>query len=284
MARRYYPIDNVEDIDVSRIGVHNIDNRYIDNEGNRYATRFNLRTHKIEIVRIALGKDEAVAAKSKDKVEIARQESKELKINSEVAEEARPVLPPWLAEFDVEPDTSIEPQSFFSSIESETTKFAERFRGIVSNAKNSEAFDKDRDTGQDFILELSSMFDREVQAKLSDVQNQAIEFVRFPKPATHYIANTTRGQKKWVESMSQDQQMQYIQGLILGNQYLSALGAGLEMIKLIRKELEDINRDSLQSDRRHYLDDLKASLDFITDNVKNEGARILGYMQKSRVI
>jgi hypothetical protein len=59
MAKKYIRINSIEDIDTSRINISNINDRYVDNKGNRFATRFNLRTKKIQIVRIALGEEEA---------------------------------------------------------------------------------------------------------------------------------------------------------------------------------------------------------------------------------
>lgn len=56
----YIPINTIEDIDPERISIRDINKRYIDREGNRYATRFNFQTRKIEVVRIVKGRSEAI--------------------------------------------------------------------------------------------------------------------------------------------------------------------------------------------------------------------------------
>ncbi|HNM98869.1 MAG TPA: hypothetical protein PKG67_00400, partial [Turneriella sp.] len=63
MRHNYIRIQTVADIDTSRITLRSIENRYIDSQGRRYATRFNLRTRRIEIVPIALGREEAALAR-----------------------------------------------------------------------------------------------------------------------------------------------------------------------------------------------------------------------------
>jgi hypothetical protein len=55
----YTPINKIEDIDVRQISIHEINRKYIDRNGNRFATRFNPGLRRIEIVRIASNKDEA---------------------------------------------------------------------------------------------------------------------------------------------------------------------------------------------------------------------------------
>lgn len=77
MSRRYKAINSIDDIDISRITLGDINQRYIDEHGNRFATRFNIRTRKIQIVRIALGEDEAKNAKGKLVEGLARHRKEE---------------------------------------------------------------------------------------------------------------------------------------------------------------------------------------------------------------
>jgi hypothetical protein len=55
----YIRIESIEDINPDKISIRDLKKRYIDANGNRYKARFNLNTRKIEIVRLALSREEA---------------------------------------------------------------------------------------------------------------------------------------------------------------------------------------------------------------------------------
>ena len=59
----YIPINSVNDIEIKKISVRDINKRYIDRQGNRFATRFNLQKRQIEIVRLARNQREATDIK-----------------------------------------------------------------------------------------------------------------------------------------------------------------------------------------------------------------------------
>jgi len=56
----YIHINSIEDIQPEKISIRQLNNKYIDRYGNRYATKFNLKTKKVEIVRLAASKEEAL--------------------------------------------------------------------------------------------------------------------------------------------------------------------------------------------------------------------------------
>lgn len=56
----YILIDSVDEIDPRRISIRDLNRKYMDREGNRYALRFDLKSRQIQVVRLAGSKDEAV--------------------------------------------------------------------------------------------------------------------------------------------------------------------------------------------------------------------------------
>ncbi len=58
-SSNYIPIESVEDIDVLKLSVRDLDKRYIDRHGNRYALRFNMKTRRPEVVQIVSNRLEA---------------------------------------------------------------------------------------------------------------------------------------------------------------------------------------------------------------------------------
>ncbi len=61
----YELIRSIHDIDTKKISIRDINKRYIDHQGNRYATRFNIQTRQVEIVHLASSKSEAIALRKK---------------------------------------------------------------------------------------------------------------------------------------------------------------------------------------------------------------------------
>ncbi|MEQ9365007.1 MAG: hypothetical protein RIF32_12220 [Leptospirales bacterium] len=55
----FIPINSIADIDPEKISIRDINKRYIDRDGNKYATRFNLQSRKVEVVRIVKTRAEA---------------------------------------------------------------------------------------------------------------------------------------------------------------------------------------------------------------------------------
>ncbi|MCB1199642.1 MAG: hypothetical protein KDK41_03265 [Leptospiraceae bacterium] len=280
MARNYVRIESVTDIDTSRIGVGNIDVRYIDTQGRRYATRFNKRSRKVEIVRIALGHEEATEAKQK---KITGQEEV---IDLPHISKKHPApwkIPEWLVELDIEPMDIGDLTMYMGTLEREAEKFSERFRGIISNLKNSGAFD-DHESDHDFILDLTTHYDHDIQEHLSKAQNLIIEYQRFPKNISHYVGTLDRNQKVYVEKLNSSAQMLYIQALTVGEVMISAMHGGIRLLDMIHKETESVKKDSILGDRKKFYENAMVTLEYVRDNIKEELARILGWMKATEVI
>jgi len=52
MKTKFIRIDDVSEIDTSKIGIFDMANRYIDKYGNMYGLRYNRDVKKIEVVKI----------------------------------------------------------------------------------------------------------------------------------------------------------------------------------------------------------------------------------------
>lgn len=83
---KYILINTINDIDPNRISIRDVNIRYIDREGNRFATRFNMKSRKIEIVRIASNKEEALRIRNEilqdRKIQIQENAAKNLREES----------------------------------------------------------------------------------------------------------------------------------------------------------------------------------------------------------
>ena len=282
MARQYIPINSVDDIDVSRISLATINNRYIDRSGNRYATRFNKRTRKIDIVRIALGKEEALQAK------VSRISSKLAEVtapeNMGTKHPAPWKLPNWLNALKIQPREDLDVNEYVLGLERETEKMSERIRGLISNMKNSGAFENKKEGNQDVILELTTYFDREIQDHLSKTQNRLIELQRFPKPNSHYIATLDRRQKMFVEKLNSDKQKEYLRAFLIGQSYLNALHGCFTIIDTANNEFDKVNTERMPYDKKQFLENARTTAQYLREALLDETAKVLGWLKKAEVI
>ncbi|MCS6983780.1 MAG: hypothetical protein NZM25_01460 [Leptospiraceae bacterium] len=283
MARYYIPINSVNDIDTSKITLATINNRYIDKSGNRYATRFNKRTRKIEIVRIALGREEALQARAQflgKKIQHQEGESSEPK----TTHPAPWKLPSWIAEYNIQPNENVDIREYLMGLERETEKISERIRGLISNIKNSTALDGRKEGNHDAVLELTTFYDREVMDHLNKTQSRIMELQRFPKPVLHYLATLEKRQKAFVEKLNVDKQKEYFKAYFISQSLLNALHGCFQLVAMVERFLVGVNPEKLPYDKRQYLENAKATIDFLKRYLREETAKVLGWLKRAEVI
>lgn len=290
MRRNYIRIQSVADIDTSRITLRTINNRYIDAQGRRYATRFNLRTHRIEIVPIALGLEEAKMAKrmlsSGRGGETASKEAlTEVKAQRRV--HPNPIkLPAWLVAMNIEPDTSeADLHNFLVTAEREMQRNGERYRGLIQSLKMSSVLEDVKDGNQhDAILELTNIYERDIQAHASRVQAMVVEFLRFPKPLASYMGQIDRNSKKYVEKLDMEKQKKYCMAYLLASEMFAVFRGCLELIEMIEKFTADARPERLNYDRKGAFESAMQTLQFLKSGINSEIAKFLGVLVAADVI
>lgn len=283
MTRRWIEIDTVDDIDTGKIHIGNINDRYIDRFGNRFATRFNKRSRKIDIVPIALGIEEAKEARDRMHGYIPPEKEKSGGSEKSSDHPAPQKLPGWVYELDIEPDRSVELNSIMGELQNETQRFQERFKGIIQNLKNSEAVGKS-ESGQDFILEIQSIFDRDILKYISETENLIVEFNRFAKTPAHYLANLDRKQKSFVERLNEEEQMEYFKAYYIGLSYLEALGGGFHLIDKVKKETAGLDSSQVAHDKKMFFENAMDSTGLLQGQIIDQASRITGWLEKAKVI
>lgn len=103
----FIPINSIADIDPEKISIRDINKRYIDREGNKYATRFNLQSRKVEVVRIV--KTRAEAQRVSQQIRKERHEIRRSNRRSEEPEASSG--PSGVPDYDEEPEGSSGPSS-----------------------------------------------------------------------------------------------------------------------------------------------------------------------------
>lgn len=285
MARKYIKIRDVTDIDVSQIGVGNIENRYIDAEGNRYATRFNKRTRKIDIVRIALGREEAQLAQMKIRGVPRKRESEQEEVSSQPTEHPSPYqLPGWISSRGISPASNLQVREYLNELEKECNRISERFRGVISNLKTAEVQISSEEQHQDFILDITTSYERDIQNPLTETQNLVIEMARFPKPNSHYLSYLERPHKTYFDSLNLESQTEYLKALVIGKTFLKALEGGLDLIDFLNNRLSAYNAGQLRDKRKQAYENATQSITFIESSLITETAKVLKWFSETQLI
>jgi hypothetical protein len=287
MRHHYIPIDSISDIDTSRVTLRSIEHRYVDSQGRRYATRFNLRTRKIEIVPIALGREEAILIRRMGNN--ARQPDESVLSDGKVQVRVHPnpmKLPVWITAFNVEPDLNgADLHTFLVEEEREMQRNGERYRGLIQSLKMSSILEDMKDGNQhDAILGLTNTYERDIQSHASRVQAMVVEFLRFPKPLASYLGQIDRNCKKYVEKLDMDKQKKYCMAYLLAGEMFAVFKGCRELIDMIDGFTVDAKPEKLNYDRKGAFESGMQTLQYLKNSLSQEVARFLGVLSVADVI
>lgn len=287
MRHNYIRVNSLADIDTSRITVRGIENRYVDAQGRRYATRFNLRTRHIEVVPIALGRDEALALKrlagstTTNEIADAHGGAAQQRVHPQPMK-----LPNWLVAMHITPDMSeTDLQTFLATAERELQRNGERYRGLIQSLKMSAVLEDMKDGNQhDAILEITNTYERDIQGHTSRVQAMVVEFMRFPKPLASYLGQIDRNCKRYVEKLDMEKQKKYCFAYLLAAEMFGMFKGGLELIEMIERFTAGAKPEQLNYDRKSAYESAMQSLQYIKDSLAIDIAKFTGLLAAADVI
>lgn len=154
----YIPIESLEDIDVLKLSVRDLDKRYIDRSGNRYALRFNMKTRRPEVVQIVSNRLEARRLQQSILQEKSRPAA------SAQSRKEPSSLPPVIAQFVPDEETFHE-QKFVDECVAELPRLRESQQAAVSKMRQSRIFENV--LGPEF-LDLNRNVERDAWRKIDE--------------------------------------------------------------------------------------------------------------------
>lgn len=199
---QYIPIDSIEDLDLSKLSIGQLNNKYIDKDNNRYALKFNKENRKIEVVRIQMkssgtptsekSKSEETAVKTEGLIKSKTRSLEEIMAEKKSidSEEVTSENVEVLDEADVENTESDDDHDFDLSIdykkETPGSKYNESFR-TEGNFQIEE---------KNFLSEIIKEFEKNkdrISAMLNNLKNSKIfEVTGDPSENQNIIGNLSR--------------------------------------------------------------------------------------------
>ncbi len=210
----YVPIESIDELDPLKISIRDINKRYIDREGNRFATRFNLHTRKVEIVRIVKGRAEALRVRD----EVRRSSRDEVVVGRPAKRQPDAVAVEETETEAGEDSLSLESRSSYEGLGNEASfdeakfveetvhdveKIRERVLGILNNVKRSTIFEHKKDAS---FSQVEREADSEVITRLEKTLNNHKELYQYPRSISYYASRLSHEHKEKLDALQSDEE------------------------------------------------------------------------------
>jgi len=215
----YIFVRSIDEVDPKKLTIRDLNKKFIDQEGRKYAIKFDLETREIKFVRLAGSYQEAIKIKQEIQKEKEKFIEKEQKLEFQLREKIEQPTSTKKSNFQenknmdfdfYSPDDNyIEENEFFKELERETKKSVESLRAIEKNLNRSQVFEKLSNSLNDFF-DLQKEIEVKCYHSSEEVFKIFKELVYFPRPVSYYISRLPEPVRKKIEKFDEQQQFDYI--------------------------------------------------------------------------
>lgn len=253
MKNRVVKINDISDVDTSKISVYELANRYVDSRGNFFGLRYDRVAKRVVIIKLMrTHSDSAEIYEQK----VAQKKLYEIKLQNTLSAE-KPMHEPSAVE-EIE-NKKFEPDEFITAAIATMGTHKNRYRTIAATLKNSNVISRDN---KEESLELDDIF-RNIDienANIEKIEGYQKELLSYPRSITYYQAKLDKKATHILESIGSDSQrmMKYIYYYEMFNAINHQYKILLEMIRrlnnlLLEKDPEEIKFNS-PAEKQYYVD------------------------------
>ncbi len=196
MKKRIIRINDVSQIDTSKVSVYDLNNRYIDPLGNIFGLRYNKDDRKVDIIKL----ERFHSGESRIYQQIASRH-KEGKFTSDVN-----------TEFGInqdEPednpsnvDMLFEPEIFIDDVINNVETHKERLNGLIKNIYDSDIFQKENKQESTELDDIVRNLEIDGIQQLEKLETYYRELVNYPRSITYYQAKIDNTGKNVFEKLA----------------------------------------------------------------------------------
>jgi len=174
-------INDISDIDTSKISVYDLNNRYVDTHGTMFGLKYNKGARKIEVIKI-VRTHEKNAASFQHKIIQKKRDTGDLPSPGEDLQ--------FPAEEGIAEDTGAEynPEAFVESAIEMAKTHRERLKGIMMNIRNSNVITKENKTESNQLEDIFRNIDIDGMQGIENLMNYQKELINYPRSLTYYQA------------------------------------------------------------------------------------------------
>ena len=257
MKTRFIRIESTSDIDTSKITVHDLNNRYIDQQGNMYGLRYNRKTRRIEFIKLI-----RTTTKSANyyQQQVSNYKKNETIRNNHIEIQNNINAVDLETEEDDEIDEEIfDPKSFINNTIDLMQTHIERLNGIMMNIRNSKVFSEDDRVTTNLLNDIFRNIDIDGIQRIDKTIANHKELKNYPRSLSFYLSKLDTNSRKIINDLTTDsKKMDYIYFLEMYNSVKNLYRTLDKIIKELYSYLQDINLDELKEltyvERQRYID------------------------------
>ncbi|MCS7205770.1 MAG: hypothetical protein NZ853_08735 [Leptospiraceae bacterium] len=272
--KEYIYIRSIEDIDPKKLSIRDLNKKFIDAHGRKYAVKFDFNTREVQFVRLASSYYEAMKVRE----EILKNKSMEDSLIDDIqiddsfsqshqteSSKVENFMQEVNHEFENKDDTTLVIENeFYKELERESKKAIESLKAVEKILERSSVIQR--------ISTLMSSFinlQKEIEIKVFNKNDDAIKILKellyYPKNLEDYLLRLPERVRKKIESIPQEERMNYYKRFEIYRHFREMFMNLLES----SKKFEDLYYRIPAFEREHKpLRDIPPSLMEISDNTK----------------
>ncbi len=188
-------INDIADIDTSKVSVYDLNNRYVDSHGIMYGLKYNKGNRKIEVIKI-VRTHEKNAATFQQKIIQKKRVAGEMAATSEDGPTAHYDEP------DDDSDDYYNAEGFIEKTMELTRTHKERLKGIMMNIRNSNMIPKENKTDNTQLEDIFRNIDIDCLQTLDNLTNYQKELINYPRSLTYYQAKMDDKGREIIETLA----------------------------------------------------------------------------------
>jgi hypothetical protein len=217
-------INDISDIDTSKISVYDLNNRYVDSRGNMYGLKYNKALRKMEIIKI-VRTHEKNAGSYEHQIIMKKRGMGETLLYGNNMQANR-------ASDQVEsPESFFNPDAFIETAMELAHTHKDRVKGIIMNIRNSNIIPKENKMESNQLEDIFRNLDIDAIQGVENLVNYQKELVNYPRSITFYQAKSDDRGRHIIETLASSNKK--VNRFI----YLSEM---LENIRILYKNMDKI--------------------------------------------
>lgn len=269
----YIFIRSIDEVDPKKLTIRDLNKKFIDENGRKYAIRFDFKTRKIEFVRIASSYIEA----QKIKQEILKNKNSniDMEFSSPPIEENIKEIPSDFNfqtkneqninfEFNFSEESIFDENQFFIELEKITKKNIDSLKAIEKGLNRAQLVETNHSLFSRFME-----IQKEIEIKCYELGEEAIKFLKeilyFPRTLNYYLSKAPDSIRKKIENKSSSEQFEYLKRYEIHKYFKELFDNLLNLTKKLENffyQLPPIERE------RRPLVDLTSSFSEIKDSTE----------------
>ncbi len=255
-------INDISDIDTSKVSVYDLNNRYLDSHGTMYGLKYSKSQRKIEVIKIVRTHEKNAASYQQQIMQNKRIPGE---LSQAIAEERSFETPAAGIE-----DEAFNPDVFIERAMELTRTHRERIKGIIMNIRNSNIIPKDNKTESNQMEDMFRNLEIDGIQGIDNLLNYQKELASYPRSLTYYQAKMDDRGREIIETLAAGNR-KVMRFIILAEmlENIRALYKNIEkMIRMLMTFLEEKNLDDIKWINAHERQSYKDGMVSISTTVQ----------------